>query len=97
MYTSIRRYTTTPNDASAIISLVQTSNIDELIGGLPGFIAYYILDCGEGVVATVSIFDDQAGAERSNEVAAEWVKEFVLPKYSVSAPEITAGKVALNA
>lgn len=97
MYTSIRRYTTDPSDAAEIINLVQQGNINELIGGIPGFIAYYMIDCGGGTVATVSVFQDQAGAEQSNAVAAEWVKEKVLPTYSLSVPDITAGEVVLSA
>lgn len=97
MYSSIRRYTTNPDDAAAIIELVKQGNIKELIGGLSGFIAYYMLDCGGGVVATVNVFEDQAGADQSNGVAADWVKENVLPSYSMSAPEITAGEVILSA
>ena len=97
MYSSIRRYTTNPSDAAAIIDLVKQGNISDRIGGLPGFIAYYMLDCGDGVVATVSVFQDQAGADQSNAVAAEWVKEHVLPSYSMSAPDITAGEVILSA
>jgi hypothetical protein len=56
-----------------------------------------MLDCGEGVVTTVSVFEDQAGADQSNAVAAEWVQENVLPNYSISAPQITAGEVVLSA
>jgi len=97
MYTSIRRYTTDPNNAAEIINLIQQGNINELIGGISGFIAYYIIDGGGGTVATVSVFEDQAGADQSNAVAAEWVKEKVLPTYSLSAPDITAGEVVLSA
>ncbi len=97
MHTSIRRYTTDPNDAAEIITIVQQGNIGELIGGISGFIAYYMVDCGGGVVATVSVFEDQVGADQSNAVAAEWVKEKVLPTYSLSAPDITAGEVILSA
>lgn len=97
MYSSIRRYTTNPSDAAAIIELVKQGNIQERIGSIPGFVAYYMLDCGEGVVATVSVFQDQVGADQSNAVAAEWVKENVLPNYSVSAPDITAGEIILSA
>ena len=75
---------------------VKLGDINERIGGLPGFIAYYMIDCGEGVVTTVSVFEDQAGADQSNAVAAEWVQENVLPNYSISAPQITAGKCKLS-
>ena len=97
MYTSVRRYTTDPDDAAAIIDIVRQSNIAQLIRGIPGFVAYYMVDGGEGTVATVSVFEDQAGAEQSNAVAADWVKENVLPSYSMNPPEITAGEVVLSA
>lgn len=97
MYTSIRRYTTDPAEAAAIIDIVRNSNITEVISGLPGFVAYYFVDCGAGLISTISIFDDQVGAERSNAVAAEWVRENVLPTHSLSVPDITAGEVILKA
>ena len=68
MYASIRRYTAEPGEAAEIIKLVQQGNINEVIGALPGFVAYHMVDCGGGVVATVSVFEDQAGADRSNDV-----------------------------
>ena len=97
MYTSMRRYTTDPNDVAGILDVVRQGNVAELIAGLPGFVAYYIVDCGGGTVATVSVFEDQSGAEQSNTVAADWVKENVLPSYSLTPPEITAGEVVLSA
>ena len=96
MYTSIRRYTTNPDDVAAIMEIVKQGDIHNRIGGIPGFVAYYMVDCGDGVVATVSVFNDQAGADQSNDVAAEWVKENVLPTYSLSPPDISAGEVVLS-
>jgi hypothetical protein len=39
------------------------------------FVAYYEIDAGNGVMATISVFEDQAGEEASTERAAEWVRE----------------------
>lgn len=97
MYTSIRRYTADPVEAAAIIDIVRQGNITEAISSLPGFVAYYFVDCGAGSISTISIFDDQEGAERSNAVAAEWVRENILPIHSLSVPDITAGDVILKA
>jgi hypothetical protein len=97
MYSSIRRYTTSPDDAAAIIGLIKKGNIEGRIGEIPGFVSYYIVDCGEGVLLTINVFEDRADAERSNAIAAEWVKEYVLPNYSLSPPEVTIGKIVLNA
>ena len=97
MYSSIRRYTTNPTDAAEIIKLIKQGNIEERIGVLPGFVSYYIIDCGDGVLLTINVFEDLADAEHSNTIAAEWVKEYVLPNFSLSPPEITVGEVVLNA
>lgn len=97
MYSSIRRYTTSPDDAVEIIELIKQGNIEERIGILPGFIAYYIINCGDGVLLTINVFEELAEAENSNTIAATWVKEYVLPNYSLSAPEITIGQVVLSA
>ena len=97
MHSSIRSYKADPGDKAAILDIVRSGNIGEIINGIPGFIAYYIVDAGEDTVTTVSVFEDQAGADRSTELAGEWVKENILPSYSISPPEVTAGEVILTA
>ena len=97
MYSSIRRYTTSPDNAAAIVDLIKTGDIEKRIGILPGFVAYYIIDCGNGELLTINVFEDRDEAEHSNSIAADWVKEYVLPNYVLSPPEITLGKVVLNA
>ena len=57
-----------------------------------GFVAYYLVDAGEDIGATVSVFQDQAGAEESNRMAADWVRQHIASLVA-SAPEITAGEV----
>ncbi len=97
MYSSIRRYTTSPDNAAAIVDLIKTGDIEKRIGILPGFVAYYIIDCGNGELLTINVFEDRDDAEHSNAIAADWVKEYVSPNYALSPPEITVGEVVLNA
>jgi len=66
-----------------------------IISNAPGFIAYYALDAGEGVVASISIFTDQAGAEESNRMAVDYVKENLAALLQFL-PEITAGEVKVH-
>ena len=37
-----------------------------LISQVPGFVAYYWVDAGGGVMILTSVFQDQSGAEESN-------------------------------
>ncbi|MEW5956606.1 MAG: hypothetical protein AB1801_02700 [Chloroflexota bacterium] len=61
----------------------------------PGFIAYSVLNAGEGVVASISLFETQTGAEESNKMAANWVKQN-LASLLPTPPEITAGEVMVH-
>jgi len=96
MYTSIRRYSTDSDDATEIVNIVRQGDIADIISSLPGFVSYYLLDCGEGTVASISVFEDKAGAEKSNAIASRWVSEKVLPSHYLSPPEISGGEVVVS-
>jgi hypothetical protein len=57
----------------------------------PGFVAYYIVDGGDGYAASVSIFESREAALGSSEQAAAWVKENA-SEFLPEAPQITAGE-----
>ena len=40
-------------------------------------IAYYVLDAGDGVFATISICEDEQKLETTNRVTAEWLKQYL--------------------
>jgi len=66
-----------------------------IIKDVYGFQAYYALDAGGGRFATVSIFEDRAGAEESTRMAADWVRQnmaSLLP----NPPEVLEGEVFAN-
>jgi heme-degrading monooxygenase HmoA len=94
MYASIRRYKVNPG-AAAEIALRVNEGFLPIISKAPGFVSYYVLDAGNDVVASVSVFQDQAGAEESNRMAADWVKQNVASLLG-GPPEITAGEVVAH-
>ena len=54
------------------------------------------IDAGDGVVASISVFENQEEAERSDEAAADWVKDN-LADVVEGPPEITAGEILVFA
>ena len=93
MYVTIRRYdgVTNPHEAGKRVN----ESFVPLISQLPGFVAYYWVDAGGGVMISTSVFQDQSGAEESNKRAADYVREnlaSLLPK----PPQITAGEVVAH-
>lgn len=90
MHISIRRY----RDVSSIAEVCRKigESFVPVLRRSPGFIAYYAIDAGEGVMATVSVFSTEEMALESNEKAAVWMKENVADLQPVP-PDITAGAV----
>ena len=90
MYATVRRYegVTDPSEAGRRVN----EGFVPLISKVPGFVAYYWVDAGGGVMISTSIFENQSGAEESTKRAADYVREkmaSLLPK----PPQITAGEV----
>ncbi len=90
MYATVRRYegVTNPGEAARRVN----EGFVPLISQIPGFVAYYWVDAGSGVMISTSVFQDQASAEESNRRAADYVRQnlvSVLP----NPPQVTAGEV----
>jgi hypothetical protein len=67
-----------------------------ILRGTPGFIAYYVVDGGDGAIASISVFENQAGTDESTRRAAEWVADN-LAELVVSGPKVLAGDVTVEA
>jgi hypothetical protein len=89
MYATIRRYEGVRDPAEAGRRIRE--DFVPLISEIDGFIAYYWINGGNGVMVSTSVYADQAGADASNERAARWIRENpgVVPDSSL----ITAGEV----
>src|SRR5258707_5086114 len=94
MYASIRHYKV-KSGSSAEIARKVNSGFLPIISKAAGFVAYYLTDAGHDVNVSVSVFQSQAGAEESNRLAADWVKQN-LAALVEGAPAITAGEVVVH-
>ena len=59
----------------------------------PGFMAYYVFEGGNGVGASVSLFESRETAEAANEKAIAWIKENLAGFYDGGPPEVIKGEV----
>jgi hypothetical protein len=81
---------TNPQETAAGV----TESFVPLISKLPGFVAYYFVDAGNGEMFSVSVYEDQAGAEASSRTAAEWVRDH--PNLIPGAARVAGGEVRSN-
>ena len=92
MYAVIRAYA--GNFALGDSLAEHEEDVRQVIGGINGFKAYYVLKLAEGT-STISVFENQEGAEESSRAAAAWLAEN-LPDLNVAAPYVTAGAVLVG-
>ena len=90
MYVAVRRYegATDPQRVGQVVDEVFVPLISEL----PGFVAYYAVDAGDGVVVSTSVFEHKDAEEESTFLAGEFVAEH-LATLLPNPPQITAGEV----
>jgi hypothetical protein len=93
-YLTVRRYEGVP-DSKQAASRVREGFIP-LLSKLPGFISYYWVDEGDGVMVSVGVFATREAEEESNRLAADFVKQHVAPLLP-KPPQITAGQVVARA
>jgi hypothetical protein len=93
MYATVRRYegVTNPGEAGRLVKETFLPVISEI----PGFVAYYWVDAGGGVMISTSVFQDKAGAEESNRRAAAVVRESLAPLLP-NPPQVTEGEVVTH-
>ena len=94
MYAVVRRYdgVTDPAEAGARVN----EGVVPPLRQVQGFVAYYWVDAGSGVMVSTSVFQDRAGAEESTARAADFVRDR-LASLLPNPPQITAGEVVAHA
>lgn len=94
MHTTIRRYEGISQDSvERIVKRVEEGFVP-IVRATAGFIGYYIVDAGDGVLASIGVFESEAAANESNKAAASWVAENIADLIT-SPPQITAGETVL--
>ena len=96
MYATVRRYEGIDKVRSEEITRKVDQSLLPSLSELPGFGGYYLIDAGEGVLASVSLFENAKEAHESTRIAARWVREEKLEAALPNTPKITAGPVAAH-
>jgi hypothetical protein len=93
MYAVVRRYDGVMDAAEAGRRVKE--EFIPLLQDMPGFVAYYWVNAGGGVMVSTSVFQDQAGEEESTKRAADYVRTS-LASLLPNPPQVTAGEVVAS-
>ena len=97
MHATIRRY-----------DGVDSARTNEIVGGvnetlvpqlreLAGFSGYYLVEAGNGVLSSLSLFETREQADESTKLVAKWIGDENFGEAIPNAPKITSGKVVAHA
>jgi hypothetical protein len=90
MYAVVHRYhgVTNPEDVAGRVNAAVASTGIEACG----LVAYWALDAGDGIMASVGILDDRSCAETFRDPALAWLRDDITT-FVPHPPEVTAGEV----
>ena len=89
MFAAIRTYGVT--DIDELSELVQDGFLP-IVESVPGFVAYYAIDAGDGIATSITVCEDNAGVDESTSREATWVEENALD-FIQSGPAVVTGPV----
>ena len=92
MYAAVRRFEGVSDPQK--VAQVAEEGFVPIISEMPGFVAHYTVDAGDGVIVGISVFEHKAAEEESTFLAGEFVAEHLEPLMP-NRPQITAGEVVV--
>ena len=95
MYATVRRYEGI-TDTTEVGRIIRERFVP-LMTEIDGFVAYYWVDAGNGVMVATTVFEDQAGADASNETAAAFIRDEDLGDLYPNPAQVSAGEVVATA
>lgn len=95
MYVAMRAYRANPGSADEIKRRVQEGFVP-LVSQIPGFSAHHLMGGPNDTVVSVSLFEDQAGADESSRIVADWAEQHLsgllqAPPDAAAGPESASG------
>jgi hypothetical protein len=91
----LRRYQLRAGESMDELVTIVNEGFVPIIRTISGFREYLLVDAGSGAHLTISLFDDQAGAEASTAAAADWAAANVIQRIEGPA-EVTEGWVRIQ-
>jgi hypothetical protein len=93
MHATIRRYegvdTTRMNEVVGKVNEALVPQLREL----SGFAGYYLIEADNGIVTSLSLFEEPEQTEESTKLVSKWISDQNLTSVIPNAPKITSGKV----
>jgi hypothetical protein len=93
MHATVRRYEGVDASRTDEVTKKVNETLIPKLSKLAGFDGYFLIEAGNGVMTSVSLFDTSAHADESTRLASDWVRDEKLETALPIPPKITFGEV----
>ena len=93
MHATIRRYEGVDQNRTEELTKKVGESLAPKLSELPGFVGYYLIEAGNGVISSIGLFETVEQADASTQVAETWVRDEKLESALPNAPKVTSGEV----
>src|SRR5881227_1318755 len=94
MYAAIRQYELGAGSVRELIRVAE-EEMAAALSALPGFVRYEVIVSGDDEFVSVTTFEDEESAGRSNQVAAEFVRDH-LQRFQLNLTSALSGEVGVS-
>jgi hypothetical protein len=94
MYAAIRQYEMGAGSVGDLLAMADNGLADAL-SALPGFVRYEVIVSGSDEIVSVTTFEDEQSALRSNHVAAEFVRDH-LQQFQLNLTSALGGEIGIS-
>jgi hypothetical protein len=96
MHATIRRYDGVDQNRSAELTRKVNETLVPKLETLSGFAGYFLVDAGNGVFTSLSLFETPEQSMESTKFVATWIRDEKLDTIIPNEPKITSGKLVAH-
>ena len=93
MHATIRRYDGVDKNRTVELTSKVNETLIPKLNELPGFAGYFLIEAGNGVFSSLSLFETSEQGMESTKIVATWIRDERLDTLIPNEPKITSGKV----
>jgi hypothetical protein len=96
MHATIRRYDGVDQNRSVELTRKANETLVPKLNELPGFLGYYLIEAGNGVFTSLSLFETPEQGLESTKIVANWIRDEKFDTIIPNKPMITSGEVVVH-
>jgi hypothetical protein len=96
MHATIRRYDGVDQNRTDELTRKVNESLVPKLSKLPGFNGYFLVEAGNGIFSSLSLFETPEQGMESTKFVATWIRDEKLDTVIPSEPKITSGRVVAN-